>query len=301
MGADRWPTEAETLCLIEQEISERKRHRDVPGLAAYISDVLEHGADFSPRLRARLHNELGLCLGVMEKSQAAEAAFLAALELAPENLNARYNLGELHMNNGQLDEAQACFSELLERAPEHAGGLYQSGLCHFHRHERPLALEYFQRCRAAEPNFPGAHYWAGECLLRAGDCAAALPCFEAALRMCPEHEACLRGMAVCELRLEKFDVALEHCNALLTTDPQGQVVALQIKGDALIGLGKPEQAGLCHAELALLDFDAREFVVTKASKLSASNPAAGSAYAAAVLELIPELENSLTPLCTTGI
>lgn len=285
---------------VGRQVVEHKQNRHIDKLTSWLHELTIDTPSFPqavpPSFLARLHNELGLCLFSQDRYEEAAAALRLAMELDPDNANAAYNLGDLYLSMERTEEAMALFAALLVKTPNHAGALYQTGLHHLGKGRTEHALDCFFLCREHAPNFPGGHFWIAECLLNTGDVAQALASFEQTHTLSPEHDASLRGMAACCLRLGRFEDAVAHCDALLRQDTEGQLVAMQIRGDALLRLERVAEAAFCHAGLALLEFDAREFVVNTARRLAEHEPHMAADYASVILREIPELEGALGSL-----
>lgn len=283
-----------------RRVVEYKQNRRIDELILWLQECTQGTPDspgpVPPVFLARLHNELGLCHFYQDRHAEAEVSLLRAMELDPDNINVLYNLGDLYLSLERPEEAMPLFAALLDKAPDHAGALYQTALYQLGKGRRDSALEYFIRCREHAPEFPGAHFWIGECLLNAGDFEQALASFQQAHTMSPEHDGSLRGMAVCCLELDCLEEAVAHCDQLLQQDSSGQLVAMQIRGDALLRLERVQEGALCHAGLAILEFDAREFVVNTAHRLAEEKPHLAAAYAQVVLQEIPDLEGALGSL-----
>jgi Tfp pilus assembly protein PilF len=73
------------------------------------------------------HNDLGNLLVLAHRNEEAEAAYGRALELDPENLSARFNLGLLLHEEERLGEALDAFEAVAAAAPGHAWAHYHIG------------------------------------------------------------------------------------------------------------------------------------------------------------------------------
>lgn len=100
---------------------------------------------------AQLHNDLGNLLVLDEGWEAAEVAYRRAIELAPGDPSARFNLALLDEQQGRLDAAKEGLLAVLEISPYHGRAHYQLGMIHHAKGDRNKALERYARAFAADP------------------------------------------------------------------------------------------------------------------------------------------------------
>ena len=96
-------------------------------------------------------NDLGNLLVLADRSAEAEEAYRQALDLAPDNLAARFNLALLLQQTRRGKDAETELERLLEIDPRHAWGHYQLGILLAARQERSSALEHYARALAYDP------------------------------------------------------------------------------------------------------------------------------------------------------
>jgi tetratricopeptide (TPR) repeat protein len=113
----------------------------------------------------------------------AEAAYRAAVALAPEHADASLNLGAMLCEGGRCAEALAIFDAAIERSPE-------APLLHFNRaialedqqRERE-ALASYERCLRLDPELADAHYNAARLHEKLNHAQAALRHYSAYRRL----------------------------------------------------------------------------------------------------------------------
>jgi|GEM_PF-6648467 len=255
--------------------------------------------DASAPLLARLHNELGLCHLNGEEMESARTHLDTAVSLNPDNLNAAYNRANLSFYKKELDDALERYELLLEKGPDHTGATYNAALCHALTGRVTEALPLFQRVVTLDPDYGGAHFWAGECLLHQGDPDAALPYFRSASKLNPDHPDSSRGLAICLYHAENHEEAIRLCeHMLMAFGPE--LTALRVKGDSLLALNKPVEAAQSHIDMALIDFDAREFLINRAQYLMEAEPEKAPPYIGCVLDHFPDFKSALDPQGATA-
>lgn len=94
-----------------EEATELLRERRL----AEAEPLLRLSLDAAPSADA--HFGLGLVLGDAERFEAARAQYAAAVQLDPDHLDARLNLGHALTRLGRLDRGEAAYRDFLERAP----------------------------------------------------------------------------------------------------------------------------------------------------------------------------------------
>ncbi len=87
---------------------------------------------------------------------AAEAAWRRAVALAPDSAEARFHLGNLCRDRGELQAARIEYERALASAPDHAGLLNNLGLVRQGLGDRAGAEACFRRVLAATPEHPDA-------------------------------------------------------------------------------------------------------------------------------------------------
>ncbi|PYS49467.1 MAG: hypothetical protein DMF68_09880 [Acidobacteria bacterium] len=167
---------------------------------------------FSPFLLIMLFILLRGYFGEVTRGHRARASFRQNLEAAtlnPADASAHYNLGLIHQQRGELDEAQKRFERAIEIDADEVDAHYQLGRIAREQGRLPDAINHFNEVVARDQTHAQHEIWReiGATYLAAGQ-------FEDA------HDS-----------LERF---LEHRNM----DPQG----LYLMGRALAGLGRQREA-----------------------------------------------------------
>lgn len=96
-------------------------------------------------------NDLGNLLVLVGRGQEAEDAYRSALELAPDMVSARYNLGLLLSQRGDRRLALEQFKAVLAEQPDHAWAHYQTGVIFEARQSKKKALEHYSQAFRLDP------------------------------------------------------------------------------------------------------------------------------------------------------
>ncbi|MFW2366320.1 MAG: tetratricopeptide repeat protein [Desulforhopalus sp.] len=242
--------------------------------------------------RPRLFNELGLAMLQREDITQAIDCFEQALNIEPDNSNALYNLANMWLYLKEFDIALKSYSRVLLLHPGHTGALYNSALCHALSGNKETALPLFVKVTELEPEYAGAQFWAGECLIGSDRAQEALSFFKRASILNPHHFEAGVGLAIASYNAKQFEEALSTCDDLLLNfDPS--LLVLRIKGDCLLALDQIEEAALSHLKMAFMDFDSREFIITRIQQLTAQDADSARRYAQIVFQHLPDLEFQL--------
>jgi tetratricopeptide (TPR) repeat protein len=104
-----------------------------------------------------------------EAPEDAARAYRRALDLDPDHVSARINLGRLLHTSRDYDGAEALYREALELWPDHAVAAFNLGVVLEDRGAIDAAMESYRRAVSADPALPDAHYnlarlyeWRGE-------------------------------------------------------------------------------------------------------------------------------------------
>lgn len=131
---------------------------------------------------ARLYNDLE------EKATAAEAEKLArqALDVEKENDSAYDELGRALDMQGRYTDAEAAFLSALRIAPNNASHLARIATFYVYRHKTDLAVFYAQKAVAAQPANPNNHFVLGRAYEAVDETASAKAAYIDALYLDPD-------------------------------------------------------------------------------------------------------------------
>jgi Flp pilus assembly protein TadD len=142
-----------------------RQRKLAPALAVMRETVEQEPGD------AELHNRLGVVLAEMGRSADAEQAFVTARKLDRHAPDAWINLARLAAYRGNDASAARLFEEALDRAPDNLPALYQLALIHCKLGQKSLAEEELNHAQRVAPNNPQVRA-AREALQRGAPCPA---------------------------------------------------------------------------------------------------------------------------------
>jgi tetratricopeptide (TPR) repeat protein len=116
---------------------------------------------------------------------AAEAAYLRAIELDPSLANALTNLGNLMFKRDRLNEAERLYERALKIDPDQPEAHYNFGFLLFERGLVRQATESFQRALRSDPSFADAHFNLAMAFQELEQSSEARPHWEAYLKLDP--------------------------------------------------------------------------------------------------------------------
>ena len=101
--------------MLGQEGASSEKLRDYESALKFYQASLGFPVD-DPRLRYFRLNNLGFCLNLFQKFDAAEEFLRAAVAMAPERYNAWKNLGVTLEHQGKYEEAADCYMKAIEHS-----------------------------------------------------------------------------------------------------------------------------------------------------------------------------------------
>ncbi|NEO88278.1 MAG: TIGR03032 family protein [Spirulina sp. SIO3F2] len=101
--------------------------------------------------------------------QDAEANYRRCLELKPDLMLARYNLGVILRERDEWGEAREQFEQVQVLEPENPKVLNNLAIVAQHQGETEAAVQWYEKAIALDPNFASAHFNFGMLLLNIGE------------------------------------------------------------------------------------------------------------------------------------
>ena len=176
---------------------------------------------------AKAYGSLGHLYHAYELADAAEAAYLNAIHLAPGEARWSHLLGYLYQQTGRLEEAAARFAAARRASPADRAATVRLGQVYLGLNQLSDAREQFE---AAAPAFPAlAQHGLGEVALRERRFGDAVTHFRSALERVPQATSIHYALAMAYRGLGRLDQARSH---------------LRLRGPGQIRIGDPIVDGL---------------------------------------------------------
>ena len=118
----------------------------------------------------------------------AEEYYATAIALRPHSVEAWYNKGMYHQENGQDSAALECYRQIMAIDSNNALAWYNSGFVRMeHLHDLPRAKKDFSKAIELEPGYADAWYNRGLAEERSGQLDSAAANYEIVISMRPNH------------------------------------------------------------------------------------------------------------------
>jgi tetratricopeptide (TPR) repeat protein len=164
-----------------------------------------------------------------------------AVEQRPDDVEARYRLAQLLVEQGQADQARAHFEQVLRQAPDHADAHASLGLVLARHGKLDEGIAAFRRSVQLRPGVARTHHNLAVALAERGQLQEACASFEEALRLQPRYAEAHFHLGNTLLRLGQREQAVAHFRLGLSLKPDN-VNGLNNLGLALTELGRHAEA-----------------------------------------------------------
>jgi tetratricopeptide (TPR) repeat protein len=127
--------------------------------------------------------------------------------------------GRGQMSRGDLAAAERALRKAVELAPDSVEAQFDLGTVLFEQRNYPAAADCFRKVTELEPSHGAAYLRLGRCLEAQGDRAGALRAFQAAVRYVPQQAEAHRELGACLAREGRRDEAAAHLRQALQLQP----------------------------------------------------------------------------------
>ena len=158
-------------------------------------------------------------MGIKQDIAGAEAAYLRALELNPNYMQAAGNLSIIYMWQGRFDEAYRWRRRAVALGPTSAVNLNGLGLIAWHLSDFEQAVEWFRQALAYQPDYVVARVWLVRTLAQAGRYQEALQESEALLEAFPNNPWSLYVVSETHLHAGAWEQAEGYLTRLHEANP----------------------------------------------------------------------------------
>jgi Flp pilus assembly protein TadD len=170
--------------------------------------------------RPEAHVNLGVLHTQLGELDQARREYETAIRLAPYFLPARLNLADLYRLEGREDEGERVLLEALEGAPQSAELHHALGLLRVRQQRLPEALDALARAAALAPEQPRLAYVYAVALHSTGGRERALSVLADAQQRHPGDREILLALATFSRDAGAFDQARSWAARLLALDPE---------------------------------------------------------------------------------
>jgi len=171
----------------------------------------------------------------------AESLFRRVLEIKPDHVGARSNLGLVMGQQGKSVEATEHIARALQLDPRNASAHNNMGMVLFMKGRMDEARDHFLQALAADPGLSQAHYHAGLTFASQGSAVEGIPHFRKALAGMPHGVDIHYHLATALIAEGKILEAIEHCRTAVRIDP-AFTQARYTLGAYALQLGRPSEA-----------------------------------------------------------
>jgi tetratricopeptide (TPR) repeat protein len=180
--------------------------------------LFEHTLNVTKDNAAAEHN-YGYALSEAGRLDEAAIHLNRAIQLVPEFVEARNNLGKLYLKQGKINEAIDCFTELANRkdAPAEVHYRLASALLMQKRYDE--AIKQLARVLELDPDYAHAPSAMAVALMSAGRSDEAIACFNKYLRLNENSTELHYNLAVALVMQKKYDEAIRHFTRVTELDP----------------------------------------------------------------------------------
>ena len=179
----------------------------------------------------------------------SELLWTHALVSTSDNFVAHYNIGDVLLQKGRVDEAIAHYQQALQLKPDYADAWYNLGNALFQKGKVDEAIARFQKALQLKPNDAKTLNNLGNALLQKGQADEAMVCLQKALQINPAGAEAQNNLGNALLQKGRADEAMVHFQKALQIKPDNAEAQNNL-GNALLQKGRADEA-IAQYQLAL--------------------------------------------------
>jgi len=232
----------EAKAMVDGVLAEDPKNRDALLTRAAISLASKDSDKGIADLRTLLSEDPGHVKGLRLKARAhlakkevalARESLEAAIQVSPQEAAANFELAQLLVQTGKVDDAISVLEKMQKFAPDHAGIML--GLAKIYTGQRKWGevAKVAQQMQAKHPDKALGYYYAGLAVQGEGKLEESVNLLERALQISPNAAEPLIAVAKSWMVLKQPDKALERIEQAITHNGQN-FLAYNLKGEILI-------------------------------------------------------------------
>jgi predicted O-linked N-acetylglucosamine transferase (SPINDLY family) len=200
---------------------------------------------------AAAHNNRGVALAALERSEQALASYDRAIALAPNYVDALINRGNTLKDLQRFEAALASYDRAIALVPGHAIALAQRGNVLQGLRRFQDAVASYDRAIALKPDYSAAYNDRGSALATLGHFEQAVASYEQAIALRPNDAEAFRNRGVAFTQLGRLDEAVASYDRAIAIKP-GYADAFNDRAVALSQFGRLAEAiESCERAVAL--------------------------------------------------
>jgi tetratricopeptide (TPR) repeat protein len=198
------------------------------------------------------HTNLGIALRAQGKVDEAIACFHKAIALNPNVPQAHNSLGTALLAKGKVDEAIAEYQKAIALDSKLAGAHNSLGNALLGKGQVEEAIKCYQTAIELDSQYAHPHNGLGNALKRKGQVDEAIKCYHKAIALDPKYANAHFNLGVTLYQQRKVDGAIDCWKKAIALDPKHARAHFNL-GAALAGKGKVEEAIACWKKAIALD------------------------------------------------
>jgi putative PEP-CTERM system TPR-repeat lipoprotein len=170
----------------------------------------------------------------------ALSAYQQINKLNPNDFNALFRRGLLHINNKEYADAEKIAHDIIQKFPKRSEGYRLKGLVHFHKNQFGEAITALQQSIRLGPSI-GAYYFLGLSHYRAGEYEQAISQFQKVLDFNPSFLQSRLMLSIVYLQLGRIDDAVTEAKRIIQQN-DNIALAHNVLGSAYMAQGLYDEA-----------------------------------------------------------
>jgi tetratricopeptide (TPR) repeat protein len=172
---------------------------------------------------AESYFQLGLSHQLKKNLHDAAESYELAISLDDDHWQAKINLGNVYMSEGQFQQAQDLYNQVLKKDKDNYAALVNSGFIIAREGNLAKSIDYFMRASQSDPTRFEAWFNLGNTCLDVNDITEAIKNYKKTLQINPTYFLALTGLAEAYHRIGDYENSIEeYLKALKVNDSDSE-------------------------------------------------------------------------------